>query len=344
MSLSKSEQEILKNIMVPSENDPDKPEFPPNNPRFPATPTFKIDVSGFDNVWIKDESINPTGTHKDRMAWEMVVSYRQLLMAKDAGRIDVLPQMSIISSGSAANAIQHMLRKYGLPNLKVLMDYRADIKIKKALEKLGCELYETDLTRSILYTNDILKLTDNVNGIDITSDESLGPHSVFYDWLSYEVINENPDYVFVPYGTGNLYENVINVAVRESKSFFIHDKRLKINSSEIKRMNFLGATTNNPNTKADKLYSPHLPFVHFDTHWIKLAIQKGYIGADSSVHTVQEKYFEEAMKIAKDNKVNCEPSGIAGMALLLQMRKLFDKDKKILIVNTGRTRYDAPIK
>jgi hypothetical protein len=224
------------------------------------------------------------------------------------------------------------------------MDYRADIKIKKALEKLGCELYETDLTRSILYTNDILKLTDNVNGIDITSDESLGPHSVFYDWLSYEVINENPDYVFVPYGTGNLYENVINVAVRESKSFFIHDKRLKINSSEIKKMNFLGATTNNPNTKADKLYSPHLPFVHFDTHWIKLAIQKGYIGADSSVHTVQEKYFEEAMKIAKDNKVNCEPSGIAGMALLLQMRKLFDKDKKILIVNTGRTRYDAPIK
>lgn len=344
MSLSATEKTILEKILVPSENDPNKPEFPPNNPKFPATPTFKINVPGFSDVWLKDESINPTGTHKDRMAWEMVVSYKQLLMSKKDGRIDSLPQMSIISSGSAANAIQHMLKKFGLPNLKVLMDFRTDKKIKSALENLGCELYETDLSRQILYTNDILKLTNNEDGIDITSDESLGPHSVFYDWLSYEVLNEGADYVFVPYGTGNLYENIINVAVREAKSFFMHDKRLKVNVKEIEKCNFLGATTNNPNTEADKLYSPHLPFVHFDTHWIKLAIQKGYIGPTSSVYTVQERYFDEAMKIAKNNKVDCEPSGIAGLALMMQMKNKLQKSKKILIINTGRTKYDAPIK
>jgi len=344
MNLTKIEENILEEIVIPSENDPNKPEFPPNNPKFPATPTFKIKILGFNDVWLKDESINPTGTHKDRMAWEMIVSYKQLLVAKRDGRINKLPQMSIISSGSAANAIQHMLKKYNLPNLKVLMDYHTDKKIKTSLENLGCELYETDLSRRILYTDDILKLTDNENGIDITSDESLGPHSIFYDWLSYEILNEKPEYVLVPYGTGNLYENIINVAVRETKSFFMHDKRLKINSAEIKKINFLGATTNNPNTQADKLYSPHLPFVHFDTHWIKLAIQKGYIGENSSVHTVQEKYFDEAIKIAKENKVNCEPSGIAGLALMLQMKNKLDKNKKILIVNTGKTKCDAPIK
>jgi len=82
MPLSKEEEKILESIIVPSENDPNNPEFPPDNPKFPATPTYQIKVPGFENVWLKDESQNPTGTHKDRMAWEMVVTYRDFLLAK----------------------------------------------------------------------------------------------------------------------------------------------------------------------------------------------------------------------------------------------------------------------
>ncbi|HZX19636.1 MAG TPA: PLP-dependent lyase/thiolase [archaeon] len=340
MPLSAKEEEILKSIVVASDNDPDKPEFPPEKPKYPSTPTFQIEVPGFTNVWLKDESVNPTGTHKDRMAWEMVVTYRQLLMAKKNGGIKTLPQMSIISSGSAANAIQTMLKKYNLPNLKILVDYRMDTKIKKSLEKKGCEIYETDLSKQVLYTEDILKLTDNKDGIDITSDDSLGPYDIFYDWMSYEILNSEPDYVFVPYGTGHLYENIVNTSVRETKNILFHDRRLKTDTKKIRNCNFLGATTNNPNTKADKLYSPHLPFVHFGKNWIKLAISKGYIGGESNVYTVQEKYFDKAMEIAAKNKVTCEPSGIAGLALLLQMKEKIPSNKKILIVNTGKTKYE----
>ena len=60
MTLSQKEEKILKSIKVPSENNPNKPEFPPEHPRFPATPTYKIKVPGFSNVWLKDESVNPT--------------------------------------------------------------------------------------------------------------------------------------------------------------------------------------------------------------------------------------------------------------------------------------------
>lgn len=236
--------------------------------------------------------VNPTGTHKDRMTWEMVVTYRHLLLAKKIGRINRLPQMSIISSGSSANAIQHMIRKYNLPNLKVLVDFKMDEKIKAALRKIGCEVYETDLSKRVLYKEDILKFTDNTDGIDITSDDSLGPYDIFYDWMSYEIINQNPNYVFVPYGTGHLYENIVNVTVKEVTKPFLHDKRFKGNVDILKQCSFIGATTNNPNTKADKLYSPHLPFIHFDTRWIKLAVSKGYIGPESSVYTVQEHYLD----------------------------------------------------
>lgn len=338
MSLTKQEEKILKSIKVPSENDPDRPEFPPDNPHYPSTPTYKIKVPGFSNVWLKDESVNPTGTHKDRMAWEMVVTYRDLLLAKQANGMGHLPHMSIISSGSAALAIQSMLQKYDLPNLKVLIDMDIDKKIEKKLEDLGCEIYKTDLSKRILYTNDILKLTNNEGGIDITSDESLGPFDIFYDWLSYDAINQNADYVFVPYGTGHLFENIVNVAERETSSFFFHDRRYKGDVRRLKKCNFIGATTNNPSTIADKLYSPHLPFVHLDAHWISLAKRKGRIGEKSDVHVVQEKYLKQAMELAKKNKVDCEPSGIAGLALLLQIEKGVPKDKKILIVSTGKAK------
>lgn len=339
MSLSIKEEEILKSIVVPSKNNPHLPEFPPNNPKWPSTPVKRITIPDFSDVWIKDESVNPTGTHKDRMAWEIVVTYRQLLLAKKEGRMDTLPHMSIISSGGAANAIQQILKKYKLPNLKVLVDYNMENKIKKSLENIDCELYEVNLSKKPLTAEDILKITDNEDGIDITSDDSLEPFNVFYDWMSYDIINQDADYVFVPYGTGNLYENIVNIAIGEAKTLFHHDRRFKGDTKKIRKCNFLGATTNNPKSKADKLYSPHLPFVHFDTNWIKLAIKKGYIGPKSSVYIIREEYLNQALNIAKKNKINCEPSGIAGLALLLQMKDKVPKDKKILIVNTGKTRY-----
>src|SRR3989338_7089415 len=274
MVFSKKEEQILKSIHVASENDPNNPEFPPNDPKFPATPTYKIKVPGFSNVWLKDESHNPTGTHKDRMAWEIVVTYRNFLLAKKYGQVNgTLPAMSIISSGNAAVAIQLILKKYNLPNLRVLIDLHTGSEVLKKLKDVGCKVYQTLLARKQLNSKDILFLTKNKKGFDITSAEALDPTTRFYDWLSYEIINTSPDYCFIPFGTGNLYENVLNVAKREIQSIN-HDPRFK------------------------------------------------------------EKYLDKAMEIADNNNIVCEPSGIAGLALMLQIRKIIPKDKKILIVNT----------
>ncbi len=339
MNLTEKESKILYSIRVASENDPLKPEFPPENPSFPATPTIKINVPGFTNVWLKDESKNPTGTHKDRMAWEMVVTYRDFLLAKKDGLTkDKLPQMSIITSGSAGFAIQTMLRKYGLPNLKCLVDIHLDEQIVHILESIGCEVYRTDLSRKPFHWKEILEISHNLLGLDITSNAALDPTTRYYDWLCYEILNSSPDYCFVPFGTGNLYENLLNLNKKESLSG-IHDPRFSGDVQIIKNCNFMGATINDPKSKADKLYSPHLPFVHFDEQWIRIYKLEGSCGLESNVYVVHEKYIDEAMKIAKDNNIGCEPSGIAGLALLLQMRGKIPKDKKILIVNTGKTKW-----
>ncbi len=340
MPLSGKEEKIFRSIVVASENDPNNPEFPPDAPKFPATPTYRIKVPGFTNVWLKDESKNPTGTHKDRMAWEMVVSYRDILLAKKRGQIKgMLPQLSIISFGSAAIAIQSMLRGYKLPNLKVLIDRNfIEAEALKAMEKLGCEIYETNLSKKALNWKEILLLTHNESGFDITSNEALDPTTRFYDWLSYEIINSSPDYCFIPFGTGNLYENILNINKKEVSTSH-HDPRFKGSVEKLRKCNFMGATSNNPKTKASKLYSPHLPFVHLDEQWLKLYKSSGFCGQESNVYLIGENYLDKALAIAEKQGVQCEPSGIAGLALMLQLKNKLPKNKKMLIVNTGKTKF-----
>src|SRR3989338_4469631 len=237
MPLTSQESTILRSITVASENDPAKPEFPPEDPKFPATPTYKINVPGFTNVWLKDESRNPTGTHKDRMAWEIIVTYRDILLAKRRGQIKgELPTMSVISSGSAAIAIQTQLKKYSLPHLKVLVDYTLGKDIIEAMRSIGCEISKTDLAKKPLHSREILDLTHNLQGLDITSSEALDPTTRFYDWMSYEIINSSPQYCFIPFGTGNLYENILNITKREV-STENHDPRFYGRVSILRRCN-----------------------------------------------------------------------------------------------------------
>lgn len=339
MSLTREEEKILQAIVVASDNDPGKPEFPPDDPKFPATPTYQIEVPGFSNVWLKDESQNPTGTHKDRMAWEIVVTYRDILLAKkDRPGEEPLLVMSIISSGSAAVAIQTMLRKYKLPDLRVLVDVSLKPEVIAALEKLDCRIFRADLSYKAHTWRDILKLTNNPNGFDITSNRALDPDTRFYDWLSYEILNTSPEYCFVPFGTGTLYVNTMNVNKREISSEQ-HDPRFSGDTAILRKCNFMGATTSDPKSRAEKLYSSHLPFLSFDEPWLRMYKTAGFCGPESDIFIFQEKYLEEAIRVLEGQGVNCEPSGAAGLALMLQMQDSLPRDKKMLIVNTGKTKY-----
>ncbi len=340
MALSQKEEKILKSIVVPSENNPKNPEFPPDNPKFPATPTYKIKVPGFSNVWLKDESVNKySGTHKDRLAWEIVILYRNFLIAKKKGQLKgPLPIFSIISSGSAAIAIGRMLKNYGLPSLKVLVDKNINQKIYNSIKKSHCEVFKTDLSFKPLSPREILALTNNKNGFDLTSNQGIGLEIGNYDWFSYEILNSSPNYCFIPFGTGIIFEKVLEINKLEV-GCKKHDPRFQGNVEILRDCNFMGATTKNPKSKADKLYAHYLPFTKIDKEWIRFYKTSGFCGSETGVYEIKEEFLDEAMEAAKSQKINCEPSGIAGLALMLQLRDKLPKDKKMLIVNTGKTKY-----
>jgi hypothetical protein len=325
----------IEGLYIPSLNDPQKPEFPPRpfyEPKFPASRTFPIEVPGFTNVWLKDESTNPTGTHKARMAWEVLIK---------AKRYNI-KEVSIISSGSAAAAIQHFFNLYKVnTKLKVLMDERIDAAIKESLRKMGSEIYETDLSRQSLTGKEIKELTHNREGIDITYREILDRYNDnYYDWLSYEVLNENPAFCLVPFGTGDLFVNILIIAEREfNNRFYKHDPRFSGDIETIHRCHFMGATTRDANSRMDKLFSYYLPSLDDYQLYINSLIQGEKIGNLSGILEVDEIFMEEALEIARRHAIRCEPSGIAGLALLLQMRDELPRDEKMLIVNTGSTVY-----
>ncbi|OQY03689.1 MAG: hypothetical protein B6I20_04455 [Bacteroidetes bacterium 4572_117] len=338
-------ENIYHSIQVPSNNNPKDPEFPPKpyyTPKFPASKTIEIKVPGFKQVLLKDESTNPTGTHKDRFAWEVVIKYKALLESLKYKKLENLPQISMISSGGAATAVQNLFNIFDIPvSLKVLIDKNTNVDIKNSIKKIGCTIYETDLSQKLLKPEDIKQYTDNKDGIDITYRETMDPNmDNYYDWLSYEILNQEADYCFIPFGTGDLFINILNIVKKEYFNGFLHnhDPRFFASVEKLKSCNFFAATTHNKNTLLDKLYSSFLPTFGEYENFIGELKSCTCVGNQTNIYNVEEVFVNQAMEIADNQNITFEPSGMAGLALLLQMQAGLPKDKKILIVNTGKTK------
>jgi hypothetical protein len=130
------------------------------------------------------------------------------------------------------------------------------------------------------------------------------------------------------------------IAEREfNNRIYKHDPRFRGDIQIISHCNFIGATTHTAHTRLDKLFSYHLPSLKDYNSYLASLIENNRIGHASGILDVEEEHVEEALTIARQQNINCEPSGIAGLSLLLQNKNDIPRDDKILIVNTGRTNY-----
>jgi hypothetical protein len=333
-------RKLRDGISVASENDPNKPEFPSFSPRFPATPTERIAIPQLGRtIMIKDESRNLTGSHKDRMAWEIIVHYKKIIqdLLEPASSRPTIPRASIISNGSAALAIQVMLRCYGLPELKVLVDLQTDKQIVQKLRKAGCEVFIHDLSERELDSKDVLEITENEDGLDFTSRNLVDPNRrTYYDWLAYEILNCAAMHIFIPVGTGDLFVNVLTV-LRDELTGVTKDRRLTGGSPTIEGLELYGATSEDWKTKMDKLYAAHRPTLVEARRLVAEMREAGHCGERSEVYDVGEIVVPDALEAARTKKIQCDESGIAGLALLLELskREEFPADEEILVVNTG---------
>ena len=339
---------LLRLIPIPDDDiDPKRPEFPPTNPRFPATPITSLTIRNR-NIWIKDESWNWTGSHKDRWAWEQLLNYKEKLLAeikianiRNRNFIDV-PQISMISNGSAAFALQALLRIWALPSLKVLVaEGRIRPRYIKALKAIGADVTESkEVDREELSGERICELTKNRRlDMDVTGGATSDIIIKYYDWLTCEILVNKPTYIFCPVGTGDLFFSIIKFIEREINGGKPRDCRIAgLSDDELKRIHVLGATTSNSSSQMDKLYASRRPSLKYIESSVQSIVEREIIGSESRIHYFEsDDYVIEAHDSARAAGINTEHSGIAGLAFLLE---LIDNDKipdnqTIVVINTG---------
>jgi hypothetical protein len=239
-------------------------------------------------------------------------------------------------------SIQHMLNLYRIPTrLRVLYDLRLDDAIVRNMENCGCLLFPCDLSGTQLSSEQIKLKTDNVDGIDLTHRDMIDPNNDnYYDWMSYEIINHNARHCFVPFGTGDLFINIVKIAKREHINSLVNrnDSRYMGNVGMLRKTNFYAARTELRGSRLTKLYADYLPSLGAQISYIEECKRVRSCGPGTCLFNVAEEFVDQALELADINNVVCEPSGVAGLALFLQVKDTLQPDSRILIVNTGKAK------
>jgi len=334
-------------------------EADPHHPEWQETPIIPLDLSpeGYGELYVKNEAdraSNPTGTIKDRAAWELATLYRDfaraLYLKLRLGRLTKeelegipVPRLSFITSGNEGRAVAERFKLHDLPPPKLIVGQDILPAYLESLKALRADLYSVDLNEK-LDADAIRRVSNNEGGIDITSVRSLQPQTIFYDWHVHEAFNFSPDKIFVPYGSGRLAENYLYWQMRtmRNEGNNTRDPRLKASAGSVVSMDILAAEPSSPTSVADKLTAPFKPFLLFRDSDINALAHVHFTGRETNKYPVSESSINEAFSLLKSRGLQTEPSGAASLALYLMhfKRGLIGKNEKVLVVNTGEGLFD----
>ncbi len=210
-----------------------------------------------------------------------------------------------------------------------------DKRIIARLKSIGAEVFSCNLKSKLLSSDEILELTNNKLGFDLTNRDWVDPNRrTYYDWLCYEIINAGAKWVFVPVGTGDLYQNILSV-LRDEVLEIREDRRLEVGMNDIASRNIIGATTYDPKTSMNKLFAHHRPTLNEVSSFLTECIKDSVCSSKSRIHAVKETSAKNATKLAHFHGISTEESGIAGLAAYIELEEEIPKDDTVIIVNTG---------
>lgn len=247
-------------------------------------------------VLIKDESANPTGTHKDR---------KSLMLVERALRFGV-DTLAIITSGNGGYSLAKVSEGTGL-RIAAIVDEDVRSSIKDALDGAGAEVVECDLSEP-LDSATIIETVRKHPGERIWDASNDGEES--YEEIYHEVAHEHPDMVIAPLGSGELYLGL--------------DRGIRRNGSTA---TLIGIDSTDPDTKADKLYAAYAPL-----RQRILVEQLCRSGADRGHMGIWEEQVEWCIRNAPPG-LAAEPSALVVFEMV---RRLRNQSLKMIVINTGQ--------
>ncbi len=239
-----------------------------------------------------------------------------------------------------AQDLGRMARTFGLPPIHALIEEGASEKKVAELQRNNVIVHHGRLHRP-LSSDEILRMTRNPRGIDLTNGRF--SHEVtrnYYDWLSFEILNQRPNYVIVPYGTGDLYDNILH-HYRSVLLSHSSDPRLRSTRRVSSGLHVIGITAEQ-GSPADKLTAPHLPgssleeYRSLKANEVTQHMRAGVIGDHSGIHYVRDTDLYRAKQLADRIGLKAEYSALAGIAWLLRNGNTIPSGSRVVIVSTGK--------
>lgn len=337
------------NIRPDAMCDPRRPDFW----EWRETPIIKADLGAFSYgvVYIKDEGTNVFGTSKARLAWEAIKPFglqgREIVLQTKPNRNPT--HYSLITNGNSGATLAQMSALHGTPPLNMLIHYDLTERGLEYLKTQHANLFIADLSSRPLSGSEILRLTRNPNGIELTSEFISEAHANLYDWHVHEVFNraaeinpQGPLSVYVPYGTGRLFENYALWQRRTARNDFYQtkDPRLKTSPESVYRASIRGSAPVDEDSVAQMLTCKFNPYVRVQQVDVQTLLEQGHTGPKTGIVHVDESYIVQAHRIM-NRFVKAEPSAAASLALYMQdFDRALEKTGKppegiALIVSTG---------
>jgi threonine synthase len=144
------------------------------------------------NLWVKDESLNPFGTFKDRRS-ELIID-----RAKDR-HVD---KLGLITYGNTGYSLARFAES---TNIKVvcIVDRTVSSNIRDKLERHSYKIIEVDLSKKIFRPKDVIAMARESNE-EVIWDVTSGFHQA-YQSIVEEIQTKRPDWLLTPLGGGEAF-------------------------------------------------------------------------------------------------------------------------------------------
>ncbi len=289
---------------------------------------------GFRNIWVKDESYNPYGTHKDRRS-EYIIN-----VALEQG----VDKIVCLTAWNAGYSLSRYCARAGIDYTSLVFPWVSEARKRVMEEWWGVVMIDGQRYRGILRPRDFIKIVEEYDFYERGGKKWKNPWAVTnsfepisvnaYKEIIYEVVQEVvPDYIVVPCGSGdiivwiwlaiqelNLDTKIIAVGPQDEHplKYALEQKNDQYTIQEYKE-----------DSLAEKLSTPFtavLPFLYeIFTNPKHLYIE------------VSNEEIKKAREITEMCGVRCENSSAVWFAGLLWNNKLtISQDAKIIVVNTGK--------
>lgn len=326
----------------------------PGNTQLKTFPSYK-DIQ---NLYIKDESGNPYGTFKDRLAFKLIEDVYELISNTSDSilLIDALlllkpTTFGVITLGNTSfplgqyiyeiNSISQSLIKRDIFRLISFTYHDKDervigpdtygntckgIDIIKRLKETGIvwrlnleeKFYDSRLLEEIARNQDLVigDFQDITNGIELDGNK----YPAYVDILKEILVDlgKEPNYIVVPAGAGILYNEFCD---------YVLENNLKTK--------VLGVTVARIDSIADKLFGFYWQDID---NLNKVGYSITRYGRSHLMVRADDNEINDTMHEI-GSRINAEPSGVAGLAVLHRLKKYypsFDEIKdSVVVVNTG---------